>query len=66
MLPSSGDTAPAAPVQQNDPRYPAPIKQDRPSGLDQQPQAAKAAGNQKAVDARKEIEKAVVDRRDAE
>ena len=40
---SSLDTARAAPVQQNDPRYPAPDQQDRPSGPDQQRQGATAA-----------------------
>ena len=66
MLPSSGDTAPAAPVQQNDPRYPAPIKQDRPSGPDQRRTATKAAENQQAVDTCTQIEKAADDRRHAE
>ena len=63
---SSWDAAPAAPVQQDDPLYAALIQQDRPSGPDQQRKAAKAAGNQKAVDAHKEIKKAVADRRHAE
>ena len=63
---SSRDSAPAAPVQQNDPRYPAAIKQDRHSGPDRQRKAAKAAENQKTVDACKKIEKAAADRRHAE
>ena len=66
MLPPNWDAAPVAPVQQNDPRYPGPIKQDRPSGPDQQRTAAKAAENQQAVDTCKEIEKAAADRRHAE
>ena len=36
LLPPGGDAAAATPVQQNDLRYPAPIKQDRPLGPDQQ------------------------------
>ena len=66
MLPPSWDAAPAAPVQQNDPRHPSPIKQDKPSGPDQQRQAAKAAKNQQAINAPKEIEKAAADRRHSE
>ena len=62
LLPRSWDAAPAAPVQQNGPRYPAPIKYDKPSGPYQQRQAAEGTKNQKAVDARKEIEKAATDR----
>ena len=53
---SSWDTAPAAPVQRTDPLFPAPIQRGRPLGPDQQRKDAKAAENQKAVDARKVIE----------
>ena len=63
---SSLDTARAAPVQQNDPRYPAPDQQERALGPDQQRKAAKAGGNRKAIDTCKEIEKAMADRRHAE
>ena len=65
-LPPSWDAAPATPVQQNDPRYPALVKQDRPSDPDQPRTAAKAAKNQQAVGTRQEIEKAVAERRHAE
>ena len=42
---SSWDAAPDALVQQDNPRYPAAINQDRPSGTDQQQQAVQAAEN---------------------
>ena len=53
-------------MQQNDPRYSAPIQQDRPSGPDQQRKAAKAAGYQKVIDTHKEIKKAASNCRHAE
>ena len=56
---SSWYTTPATPVQQNDPRHFACIKRDRAWSLDQQRKAAQAAENRKAVDASKEIEKAI-------
>ena len=53
-------------MQQNELRYPAPIKEDKPSGPDQQQKAAKAAENQTANGTCKELEKAAADRRNAE
>ena len=63
---SSRDAAPVAHVQQNGTRYPAAIKQDRPSGPDRHQKAAKAIENQNTAEACKKTEKAVADRRHAE
>ena len=63
---SSWVSAPAAPVQQNDPCFSAPNKQERPLSPDQQRKAAKAAGTKKAADARKETEKPETARRPME
>ena len=62
---SSRDSTSATRVQQDDPRHFAYIKQDRDLSPDQRRKAAQAAENRKAVDARKEIEKAAADCRHA-